>query len=128
MAEGDPGPDTEDENEAQGKEGRPEDPVGDPSGVEMPEARVDERKDPRRFADPLPPDLPQQTVALAKPAGAVPTPILLARAQDLAEDAILVSGSKEVFRTEKFHDRIIFHSAGGKSNCSYGMPSCARPP
>jgi len=64
----------------------------------MPEARVDERKDPRRFADPFPPDLPQETIALVKPAGAVPAPLLLARTRDLAENAILVSGSEEVFR------------------------------
>jgi hypothetical protein len=78
----------------------------------MPEARVDERKDPRRFADPLPPDLPQETVALFEPAGAFPAPLLLARAQDLAENAILVAGSEEVFREEKIHGRTIFHSKG----------------
>ena len=100
MAEGDPGSHVEDETEAQGKEGRPEDPVGDPARVEMPEPRVDERKDPRRFTDPLPPDLPQETVALVEPAGAVPAPLLLARAQDLAENAILVAGSEKVFRAE----------------------------
>jgi len=66
----------------------------------MPKSRVDERKDPRRFADPLPPDLPQETVALVEPAGAVPTPLLLARTQDLAENTILVAGSEEVFRAE----------------------------
>jgi len=66
----------------------------------MPEARVNERKDPRHFADPLPPDLPQKTVALVQPAGAVPTSVLLSRAQDLAENAILVAGSEEVFRAE----------------------------
>ena len=78
--------------------------------VEMPESRVDERQDPRRFPDPRPPDLPLETVALALPAGAVPAPLLLARAQDLAEHAILVAGTEKVFRTEKFHGRTIFHS------------------
>ena len=100
MAEGDPGSHVEDETKTQGKEGRPEDPGGDPARVKMPEPRVDERKDPRRFADPLPPDLPQETVALVEPAGAVPTPLLLARTQDLAENTILVAGSEEVFRAE----------------------------
>ena len=116
MAEGEPGPHVEYETEAQGKEGRPEDPVGDPAGVEMSEARVDERKDPRRFADPLPPDLPQEAVSLADPAGAVPAPLLLARAQDIAEDAILVAVAEELFREEEIHNRNIFHPAGGKSN------------
>ena len=100
MAEGDPGPDVEEENEAQGKEGRPEDPAGDPARIEMPEPRVDERKEPGRFTDPFPSDLPQETVALVEPAGAFPAPLLLSRAQDLAEDAILVAGSEKVFRAE----------------------------
>jgi hypothetical protein len=73
----------------------------------MPEAGVKERKEPRRFADPLPPDLPQETVALAEPAGAVPAPLLLARAHDLAENAILIAGSEEVFREEKIHGPVI---------------------
>ncbi len=101
VAEGEPGPHVEDETEAQGKEGRPEDPVGDPAGVEMPEARVEERKDPRCFADPLPSDLPQEAVALVQTSGTVAAPLLLARAQNLAENAILVAGPEEVFRAEE---------------------------
>jgi hypothetical protein len=66
----------------------------------MPEPRVDERKDARGFTRPLPSDLPQKPVALVEPAGAVPAPLLLARAQDFAENAILVTGSEKVFRTE----------------------------
>ncbi len=100
MSEGDPGSHFEDETQDQWKEGRPEDAVGDPARVEMPEPRVYEGEDPRHFTDPLPPDLPQETVALVEPAGALPAPFLLARTQDLAENAILVAGLEQVFRAE----------------------------
>ncbi len=120
VAEGDPGPDVEDEAEAQRKEGRPEETVGDPAGVKMPESRVDERQGSRRFPDPLPPDLPQETVALVEPAGAFPAPLLLARAQDLAEHAILVAGSEKVFRAEEIHGSAILWPRAREKQWSEG--------
>jgi len=120
VAEGDPGPDVEDEAEAQRKEGRPEETVGDPAGVKMPESRVDERQDSRRFPYPRPPDLPQETVALLEPAGAFPAPLLLARAQDLAEHAILVAGSEKVFRAEEIHGSAILWPRAREKQWSEG--------
>jgi len=79
-------------------------------------ARVDQRELPRRPQDPLTPDLPQEAVALTEPAGAVPAPILIARAMDVAEDAILVAVSKEVLRVKEIHNRNILHFMGRKSN------------
>ena len=66
----------------------------------MPESRVEEREGPRHFADPLSPDLPQETVALALPAGALPAPFLFTGTQDLAEYAILVAVLEKIFRAE----------------------------
>jgi len=82
----------------------------------MSEARVQQREFSRGPTDPLPADLPQETVALVEPTGAVPAPLLLARARNLAENAILVAGSEEVFRAEGIHGRNILYSLREKSN------------
>src|SRR3989337_1813849 len=55
-------------------------------------------------ADPLQVDLPEEAVALLRLAGTAKAPFLLPLALDLAEQAILVPGLKELFRTEEIHN------------------------
>jgi hypothetical protein len=84
----------------------------------MPDTGIDQGQGGGVPTNPLPVDLPKETVPLPHTAGTALATLLLPLSFHLAKQAILVSELEEVFRTEKIHNLAILSQRGGKNkNC-----------
>jgi hypothetical protein len=81
----------------------------------MPDTGIDQGQGGGVPTNPLPVDLPKETVALPHPAGTALAPLLLPLPFHLAKQAILVSELEEVFRSEKVHNLAILLQRDGKN-------------